>query len=128
MDSKSLSMLYAMLSVYTGSKKETLHTKFIASNITVCPIFTPITTEEPGEVSATFFFFPLDLFSCFHILRFTTLSIYSALIIQISSLTFYVSARIQSSHKTNLKIRFSKSVNCVKTNTHNQIQRTLEKS
>lgn len=56
MDRKSLSMLYAMLSVYSGSKKETLHTKFIDSNITVFPIFTPITTEAPGEVSATFFF------------------------------------------------------------------------
>lgn len=66
------------------------------------------------------------LFSPFHSLRFT-LSVYSALIIQISSLTFYVPERIESSPKRDLKIqRFTKSVNCVKTNTHNQIQRTVK--
>lgn len=102
-----------------------LHKNFIGTNITVFPILSPVLSDTPREISAIFYSW--NLFSPFHFLRSTTLSIYSALIIQIFSLTCYESVRIQISPKRNLKITFSKSVNCVKTTHITKFLKNMDK-
>lgn len=93
-------------------QEEEFHKKFIGSNITVFPIFFPITIGALWEILMDFFLHGNCSYSSIPS-DFNTVNVLS-IIIQMSSLTFYAPALIQSLLKKNSKTSFSKSVSWVK--------------
>lgn len=93
-------------------EEEEFHKKFIGSNITVFPIFFPITRGALWEILLDSFLHGSSSYPSISS-DFNTVNVLS-MIIEISSLTFYAPSLIQSLLKKNSKTNFSQSVNWVK--------------
>lgn len=107
-------------------QEEEFHKKFIGSNITVFPIFFPITTGALWEILLDSFFHGNCSYPSISS-DFNTVNVLST-IIQISSMKLYAPALIQSLLNGNSKTSFSKSVNWVKNkHKHKKIIRKKEK-